>query len=65
MQSFSGMEKLLPSDNFFRVHKSYIVAVDKIEKIERQRLTIGKKTIAVSDTYKKSFFGFLEQRGMV
>ena len=43
---------LLPAERFMRVHKSFIVAVDRIEKIERHQFTIGKATIPLSGSYR-------------
>ncbi|GAB3046677.1 LytR/AlgR family response regulator transcription factor [Spirosoma pulveris] len=43
---------LLPIDRFMRVHKSYIVAIDRIEKIERHQLTIGKAQIPLAGSYR-------------
>ncbi|RYD71495.1 MAG: response regulator transcription factor, partial [Sphingobacteriales bacterium] len=56
LQSMKKMEEALPDGQFIRVHKSYIVAVDKIESIERSRITINKKIIPVGDTYRDEFF---------
>lgn len=56
LQSMKKMEEALPQSQFIRVHKSYIVAVDKIESIERSRITINKKIIPVGDTYRDEFF---------
>lgn len=61
LMNFKKMEELLPSCNFCRVHKSYIVAISKIENIERNRIKIADKLIPISDTYKKPFFDFLSQ----
>lgn len=44
--------ELLPTDQFMRVHKSYIVALDRIEKIERHQLTIGKAQIPLGGSYR-------------
>ena len=44
--------EMLPNHQFMRVHKSYIVAIDRIEKIERHQLTIGKTQIPLSGTYR-------------
>lgn len=44
--------ELLPADQFMRVHKSYIVALDRIEKIERHQLTIGKALIPLGASYR-------------
>ncbi|MDP5078436.1 MAG: LytTR family DNA-binding domain-containing protein [Nonlabens sp.] len=49
-------ERTLPSTHFMRVHKSYIIAMDKIAFVERNRAVILKEYIPVSDTYKKAFF---------
>ncbi|HBX53312.1 MAG: DNA-binding response regulator [Bacteroidetes bacterium RIFOXYA12_FULL_35_11] len=65
LQNFKKMEEMLPSTNFFRVHKSYIVAVDKIENIERNRIKINDKLIPVSETYRKPFQDFLSKRSLI
>ncbi|WP_443937462.1 LytR/AlgR family response regulator transcription factor [Pedobacter sp. MW01-1-1] len=56
LQSMKKMEEALPESQFIRVHKSYIVAIDKIESIERSRISINDKTIPVGDTYRDEFF---------
>lgn len=56
--SLAGLAKIqqsLPSSQFLRVHKSYIVALNKIDIVERQRIFIGSDIIPVSDTYKDEF----------
>jgi len=50
------MEETLPQDKFIRVHRSYIIALDKIESIQRNRIIIQKKWIPVGDSYKDEFF---------
>jgi two-component system LytT family response regulator len=62
LQNFRRMEEMLPANKFYRVHKSYIVSLDKIENIERNRIKISDKIIPISDTYKKPFFDFLDKR---
>jgi DNA-binding LytR/AlgR family response regulator len=56
LQSFSKIEELLPPRNFCRVHKSYIVAVDKIKSVERGVISISDVRIPVSNTYRDTFF---------
>jgi DNA-binding LytR/AlgR family response regulator len=58
------MEEALPSGRFVRVHKSYIVALDKIESIERSRIRLGDKIIPIGDTYRDYFFKFIEERNI-
>ncbi len=43
----------LPSARFVRVHKSYMVAIDKIAFIRKNRVYIGDHVIPVSDFYKE------------
>lgn len=56
LQSFNELEQLLPSHLICRVHKSYMVAVNKIESIERSEIKIGNVIIPVSTTYKEHLF---------
>ncbi len=56
LENLKHYEAILPAPNFMRVHKSYIIAMDKIEFIERNRAVILGDYIPVSDTYKKAFF---------
>lgn len=55
LQSLNTMESRLPS-NFIRTHRSYIVAIDKIDEIERRRIRIGKEIIQISASYQDKFF---------
>lgn len=46
----------LPPGSFFRVHKSYIVSVDKIDMIENSRIVIGNQRIPIGESFRSSFF---------
>lgn len=59
LQNFSELETVLPPNIICRVHKSYMVAVAKIESIERSRIKIANQIIPISDTYKTAFFELL------
>lgn len=56
LQSFSKLEEVLPPGNFCRVHKSFIVAIDKIKSVERGVISISDTRIPVSNTYRESFY---------
>ena len=58
------IEDILREPQFCRVHKSYFVAVDKIEFVERKHIKIGNEHIPISDTYQKNFFEIIEKRKM-
>lgn len=51
--TFVEVLDLLPGEKFVRIHRSYIVSVDKIEKAERYQLIINNDEIPVSDTYRQ------------
>src|SRR6195952_4263105 len=55
LQNFSEFERLIPASLVCRVHKSFMIAVGKIESIERSRIKIADQLIPVSDTYKDIF----------
>ena len=48
------VEEKLPSNKFLRVHRSYIVALNKIDKIEEGVIVINNKTVPVADAYRSS-----------
>lgn len=56
LMSFAKLEELLPSSEFCRVHKSYLVALKKIKSVERGIIIIADQRIPVSNTYKDSFY---------
>jgi len=50
--ALKNVEDILPSNKFLRVHRSYIVALNKIEKIEEGVIVINNKTVPVADAYR-------------
>lgn len=50
--TLKSIEEKLPQSKFLRVHRSYIVAINKIDFIQEGMITIGKTTIPVADTHK-------------
>ncbi|MDB4924339.1 LytTR family DNA-binding domain-containing protein [Mucilaginibacter sp.] len=64
LQNMKKMEDTLPEKHFIRVHKSYIVALNKIDSIERSRIRIGDKIIPVGDTYRDEFFKIIDGKNI-
>ena len=62
LQNFTEFEKLIPASVVCRVHKSYMVALAKIESVERGRIKIGDQLIPISDTYKDEFFQLINSQ---
>jgi len=59
LQSFHEIENVLPLPYFIRIHKSYIVALNKIELIERNRIKIHDEILPIGETYKDKFYDTL------
>jgi len=52
-ETMTTVEESLPKSVFLRVHKSFIVAIDKIDKIERNKIRMGETEIPIGKHYKK------------
>ncbi|OFY61739.1 MAG: hypothetical protein A2V64_03305 [Bacteroidetes bacterium RBG_13_43_22] len=65
LSSFSEIERLLPESKFFRIHKSYVVAISKIEAIDRKRAIIAKEYLPISNTYYDAFILFLKNKSII
>jgi two-component system LytT family response regulator len=55
LMSMKSMEDELPQSRFIRVHRSFIVHRNKIDRVEKNRIIIGKHEIPIGETYRKSF----------
>jgi len=62
LQVMKQLEEILPTTRFVRVHKSYIIALDKINSIERQEIYIKDRIIPIGITYQEQFFKMLDAR---
>ncbi|MDF7814945.1 LytTR family DNA-binding domain-containing protein [Hymenobacter sp. YC55] len=54
--NFAKLEELLPAQDFVRVHRSFLVALNKIDHIEKNRIHIADHIIPISDTYAEAFY---------
>ena len=61
INSLKSMEAKLPDSKFMRVHRSFIVNLEKIDTIERSRIVFGKVYIPISEQYKSKFQQYLDQ----
>lgn len=59
LTSLKALEEKLPSKRFMRVHRSFIVSLDKVTTMTKNSLQIGKMNIAIGDQYKEAFGQFL------
>jgi DNA-binding LytR/AlgR family response regulator len=61
LSSLKNLEIKLPADKFMRVHRSFIVNLEKIDTIDRSRIVFGKKYIPIGDQYKEKFQKYLDK----
>jgi two-component system, LytTR family, response regulator LytT len=61
LTSLKLLESKLPGNKFMRVHRSFIVNLEKIDTIDRKRIVFGKEYIPVSDQYRDKFQEFLDK----
>lgn len=62
--SLKKLTEELPPDRFMRVHRSFIVALDKIKEVERHQIIFGKQRITIAEQYRESFDEFLKQNSI-
>jgi len=62
LQRMKALEEQLPTDKFIRIHNSYIVAVDAIDVIQKNEVSIGSVSLPIGDTYRKSFKEFIDKK---
>ena len=65
LMNFKKFEDILPDIQFTRLHKSYIVSLNKITIIEKNKVKIGDKFIPIGDSYKLQFFDLLKKRHLI
>ena len=61
LMTFRELLKKLPYGKFLRIHKSYLVAIDKIDQINTNKVKINNVDIPIGGTYKNEFFCTMEK----
>ena len=61
LASMKTMEEHLPSPRFMRVHRSFIVQMDKVRTMDKGQIVFGKTRIPVSDTYKADIAAYFDK----
>lgn len=63
LNSLKKLEVELPENKFLRIHKSYIIAIDKVEALEGNMVHIGGKTLPIGASYREVVKGRLFHDG--
>jgi DNA-binding LytR/AlgR family response regulator len=59
-QTIAYYEQFLPAQSFIRIHRSYIVSVEKIKTVEANRLLVGQQYLPIGRNYKTQVIEFLK-----
>lgn len=59
-ETFTTLESKLPGNQFCRVHKSFLISLNKIESIEKDRIKIQNKIIPISEMYRADFYKLIK-----
>src|SRR5579871_452078 len=62
LMTLKTIAQKLPAKEFFRVHRSYIVPISKIENISKSKVKIGDKEIPIGISYSDSFFAVMDKK---
>jgi len=60
-QTISAIEAKLPSGQFLRIHRSYIIALKHISSFTNEEISINNKALTISRSYKKEVLSVLER----
>ncbi|TDQ10035.1 LytR/AlgR family response regulator transcription factor [Pedobacter metabolipauper] len=60
-QTLRDLETILPCPPFYRVHKSYILSIEKIKMIDGNAVFIAEHVIPIGETYRDSFFKMIRE----
>lgn len=60
--SMKSLEKILPSGQFVRIHRSYLVNMSKVRVFERNKLTIGEVLIPIGESHRQAYSDYINSR---
>lgn len=61
LRSLKSFETRLPADKFIRVHRSYLVSLNKINSVEKNTVMIANQSIPISDGYRDRFYDLINR----
>ena len=64
LMSLKSLEEELPATKFMRIHRSFIIALDKIQAVERMQVIINNVRISVAEHYKEKFQVFISGKSV-
>jgi len=61
LQNLKTFASKLPQDDFIRIHRSYLVSLEKIDAVSKNEITIGQKLIPVGESYRSSLYKLIQE----
>jgi len=61
LQRLKVLEQQLPAEQFVRIHQSFIVSLEGIQAIHKDKVQVGERFLPISDSYRKSFKEFIDR----
>src|SRR5690606_5588373 len=59
--SMKKMLEMLPEKQFYRIHKSFIISLDKMELVEGNSVIVNKKRLPVGNSYRQQFMEYISE----
>ncbi|MGV3504849.1 MAG: LytR/AlgR family response regulator transcription factor [Adhaeribacter sp.] len=61
LQRLKNLEAQLPASQFIRIHHSYIVSLEGIDTVHKEKVQVGAVFLPISETYRKAFKDFIDR----
>ncbi|MBJ6110319.1 response regulator transcription factor [Hymenobacter sp. BT523] len=61
LQRLKVLEQQLPAEQFVRIHQSFIVSLEGIQSIHKEKVQVGERFLPISDSYRKAFKEFIDR----
>ncbi|MCC6684940.1 MAG: response regulator transcription factor [Bacteroidia bacterium] len=65
LQTMKNLEDKLPSEQFVRVHRSFIIALDKINSISGNVIYMNKDEVPIGKNFREEFFKIIQQNNLL
>ncbi len=59
--SMKKIMEILPLSHFYRIHKSYIISLDKMELVEGNTVLVNKKRLPIGNSYRQQFMDYINE----
>ena len=65
LQTMKNLEEKLPADKFIRVHRSFIISLNKVKSINGNSVDINSKSVPIGKLYRDAFMKVVEKDSLI